>query len=1662
VALDSRTAFEEAVRHFPRWMDIRKRKHKSDGGKYLQSIINELDDIQAAIEDYKKDFFIINYIGKEDTVIDYLYVAEVGELQQDGFTLLAPLTKATFDVKEFYHADAPIALYQEGRLLFKVDEVSATDVVKYSRNGFTYTAKLSKVHIWNVIDEFAMFAGIERHENETNKQLLERTLLVFRNRTNSTELGLKNAIMNVVSNYADIAPGDIQIERPNEENLHKADEEFGTVVERLAQLNKDTYRTKQWDSSRWEHPFKKLDHVSPKWDEELKEITDGVGYNDSLKASLLSELENSGASDVRIDLYEKSDVRINEYIRDQRVEVNLDLQLKKYSNVLKPKEVEYKITAAETTDLTDSNVYIDCHRVTEGENEYYVADLVSNPTDVADVAVERGKLKPNTKYKLQLLSNAEYGEMNITKINLTNDGNQESLLKEKGAFKFNREGVLANSNVKLHADSTHDFKDYTNIRNLKTGFTLADVTKDGTVVLDVTGMEHQYIKAEFDSRETSIIRDRELVKVDNSFAMNDANQLVSTAEEGEIVIELACNQLYYEMDSGNAIVTKTIDGQVFPSEIWYEAKSEHLKFDKTKQVKVVIRKLGNDRPLVMNSISYARYDVEMKLQHGSFINTPLGSVIPSVPEAENVVIMTIRTYHGFSPTVNFIHVGSSLKNAMYETDVFQTGAVAYIDFDSNCKARLVELDSAGVAVATTDNFIAKNLYRNTRSTPVYLQIDTSGFVSIRRTTPVIDRFSYQGQMSNWIRLEPGQEVDTILIDGNVRTLMERVYINQLLQEGPFDRIYASRQLKGFIVQNGTEEKLVTLSREDISLSADAYTVHNLPYGSRGAFIVDSSNNVESIGTSHSQAFQFFYVFPSNTQEHIAYNKVRMLRSEMADVEIVDMFSPIIPPGKLMVYVISPVINSGLNAKVEFQKNDGRFEPWSLGKKKLRVQIEIDQQLSENYALEQLAVNQKFILSNNINLEEQLVINGQTVNLGEFIVIPPAGMRVIHENRSSQPEVFYAEEDGFNKLKYSNIASISSIKAGGITIPASDYQLLNEEGIIAWNNESLIGQEITVEYRYGVPRYITFIDLEKLYELVGYNVEAYRFQSSLYYRNIREDTLLTDTDAEKLEQADRVIASSSNPNFRVRIDNDVIRVTKINEEDYIAVKAGFFYQDGQELYHYANRNENLLERMSNIELINTERLSGSVKFNQQSKNFLPESSMKPRRNAVISIVDFINNDRISGLSRMDALTACDSFNHWNTFEMNISFDQGLNGMGMRFTQTSPEGYAAMDITKYLAKDTILSLYVEDQPGVLIAKERKHQGYSFNKSIFAVPFESLKEEAEFRYFIFNEDNYEEDAKYYLVVKSSGLVDDIIVKDYLPEKSIGSIHQKSISALGLDIEEHATINYIQKMLFDVDGNKLDRLEIAEDGTIKTGVNVDWGFTKVHEFKNDWGSCALREVDLVKDSYIRSGDRVGMIETEPIYIRNKSSLRSMIVKVNEMLTDATSGFRIEVYTSERSGGMYNLVAVEEDENVLVIPSGRLSNYIKVKVDMPPHKVINNLEVYSEYIETESPLRVGEYENGQLLTKIYDSGFEKHYSVKRFVADEIAQPEQIELSVRAFRQEGDRLVWTDWKPLVLNEDLTVTNSVEFEDYRFFQFQIALRSNLASIKLNNIELEVIR
>ena len=57
---------QRAVQFFPTWSDIRKRYKTSTGGKLIGSILEEVCELENAIKEYKKYYFLDNYEGCED------------------------------------------------------------------------------------------------------------------------------------------------------------------------------------------------------------------------------------------------------------------------------------------------------------------------------------------------------------------------------------------------------------------------------------------------------------------------------------------------------------------------------------------------------------------------------------------------------------------------------------------------------------------------------------------------------------------------------------------------------------------------------------------------------------------------------------------------------------------------------------------------------------------------------------------------------------------------------------------------------------------------------------------------------------------------------------------------------------------------------------------------------------------------------------------------------------------------------------------------------------------------------------------------------------------------------------------------------------------------------------------------------------------------------------------------------------------------------------------------------------------------------------------------------------------------------------------------------------------------------------------------------------
>jgi hypothetical protein len=153
--------------HFPRWMDIRRKINSSIGGSYLTAIAESVVDIQSAIDDYKKDFFIDNYTGDEDSILAFLYKVPIGTLEDiNSLSLVTPEYAITTNEDIFYNNDG-YAYYNDGNLYFKTEEQS----IVYSIDSYKSEGTAEKIHVWNIFDEFAIFLGLTRYQWETNKEL---------------------------------------------------------------------------------------------------------------------------------------------------------------------------------------------------------------------------------------------------------------------------------------------------------------------------------------------------------------------------------------------------------------------------------------------------------------------------------------------------------------------------------------------------------------------------------------------------------------------------------------------------------------------------------------------------------------------------------------------------------------------------------------------------------------------------------------------------------------------------------------------------------------------------------------------------------------------------------------------------------------------------------------------------------------------------------------------------------------------------------------------------------------------------------------------------------------------------------------------------------------------------------------------------------------------------------------------------------------------------------------------------------------------------------------------------------------------------------------------------------------------------------------------------
>lgn len=1679
-------------KHFPRWMDIR-RKLSSSGSLLLESISEESADIQSAIEDYKKDFFLDKYINNEDEILAFIYKANIGATDIKNVVLIDPDITIVTSQDEFYSIDN-VCLYSDGVLYFTKDYKE----VIYAIEGYKSSTSLEKLHVWNIFDEFAVFTGLKRFQWETNKQLLNRILNKSNRTINSSHNGLKEALLMNLCNLApNITKEDILIERPTPENLRKYYDEFETILDHLNEVNRDVYKNKKWDVDTWNFEIKSIDYMPHAWDIALKSYTNGIGDNDDLKVSIV---DNNSKTDATVSFYKKSKTMINAYIKNNNIKETFKLQLKKYENDLKADKVKYRLTASESKKIDTASTTFNFYEEKISKSKVLLQDIADDFLMGIKVT-DKSKLDLNYKYKLKFIPTNELGDFRIDELKQINNLIANNLIKEQSGFRFlddKKQGVSCGSTIK-HITEKYQYSSIDNAINTIEGFCIDDISTDAIFKVNLNGCANESLYYNYETNEVPIIYSN--IKRVNCFISNDT--IIPDTVEGDKFIEIdtMMNSLSMTIKGPYSIEYSINDNGINTfsdySNTSFDFKLDRFNMPQNIKIKVTLHNLS----CIISNIMYSKFDFKMTTDQGNFDYDINGSTLPAY-DANNLTI-TIRTYTGFSPILNYIYIGTKLTDKNYYGPIDfnpSNGSKLQVKYN-DCRLELTKLNKeTGAVIEVIEDYVPYKHYSSTiNNAQMELMLDDyTEIQKIEAKDCDIETMNYGANYIQYLlKLPANVSIAHIDISGAINKSIKNISLQNVLNDKGYpvqdNDFYAAKNIDEIIVFNKTNKSLryITLTRRDLfndynisSIFINTSKSNNI----KAKFIERDLNQVDfkrvTIANEFNSYFDFLTFTPMDSNIYTAINSYDVIFPIVDNISIVNTFTKGYDLSKQMFYTIES-LNEKYNASFANDANMVLDES--------TITIRRINKEDMNYNFETIVIEKELPLGTTVELPSVFMLaNKEQIELDRYIIMNHENIEYKTKNDAInniddflKTEVLYIDETGFNKLKYSNIDQIISITANGSLVSEGlDYKLLNKEGIILWLNKDLMLNNAVVQIKYYIKRatYLVF-DIDDLYEKINYTVNSLELNNEVKLEKIAANQEVDLNIYDSYKESDLTSVYCTEPGFVATIENDVLKFSKTLENNTVAVKTGFYYMDGNEYYMFADDNFDNIEKIDNIYLNNVIKENKSFILKQQTTNFITNSSMKLNVVGDIFNLNCINKD-IEGASKLNSITACESFNYWNVVASNLSITKGINGQGISIAaMNNTNGYAYIPISKFLTEEDkyILTFFLMgDSIKAFLGKERiiHSTNSKFNKeSVIDILSEINKSEIEDDVYEI-EFNHREDDNYYLIINNSGLIDDIIVIN--KSKYEVGMHKKNIDHLGLNIEENIYAEYNTRMfLTEKNGAKFDGTEITVDNNIINSSYVHWGFTSIKTINNynEFGKCILSNIGL--DQYnnkcvIKTESEIGSLITNPIYIGNVKIVKNLLFKINNVMFSNMKGFKVKVLTADNISSGFKEVSQHLD-NIGCINGDNLSSYIKLVVEMPPNKVINNIELFIEYLsnEVDTPADMSVL-SGIYTSKVLDAQYNERFLVKNInISDFNKNLKNYIFEVRASKENDEKTTWTNWKTITLknnfqeidNPDIiengNILNRIVFDGYRFFQFKLILKGEDASIKANYIDLEVI-
>lgn len=1690
---DYSNMIKRAIEFFPIWSDIRKRGTKSIGGMVVNSALEETLELEKAIQAYKDFYFLDKYQDKEEEVIAYVYAANVGTLEDLDNTSIIYNDQEyfiTLDIDEFY-SNETLAYYENGLIYIQEALYNKNNInsIILSVDDYKYTYTLERKHVWNIFDEFACFVGLERHTNESNTSLKERILFSTKNLGSNTEEGLKNAIMSeLIGMFPEMQSEEIEITKLTPESLTKPYKEFNSLLDMLSSINRDVLKDKRWDLDKWSYDFKSIAFLDNVWDDVVETYQNGIGHGDDLKVVIA---DNDTTTDADIVLYNKSTVKLDKYVADKHIKKNINFKLKRYENILNPIKAKYAIKASEAIDITHENIELSVFENNEKKESRKIEEIYKIGKGVT--SVDNSKITDDKPYRLEFYSDSNFDGMKISKAKVIYKHKttgeiieSRNLLKAAPGFSYNASGELVNTSIKKTVKSVNHFNQYENLADSKSGIVLASNRNEGKAVLNVSGLGLNLVNIDIENQLADI--PKSLIKY-NQFCFWREDELVfryDTNKERKFEIETEANIISFKLLEGDADVFIEIDGVTEYFKISgnrnVEIFSESSKLSPKKMKVTVIS--NSVITTKFSDFKYCCHTIDLKLQYGALIKDSEGYRLPNF--AVNSLIVSMSSKTSSSPVLKSIYIGADIRQLRYKTEVIESrpNTNRIIEIKSNCLADLLHVDVVGNTVSKTENYVPTTSYKAVQD-DAWIRLNTDEYESIKEITTsvgAIHVIEESGKLYYNISLKMGQTVNSVIIDGVKNVPAKTITLEKMIQsyiphfDKETDRIYACKLCKGLLVaDNDPDNPKLTIvnikSNIFTGINASYYKFTKLP-NTLGIVFNNDTSEIHSSETN--LPFNSISFMPGGTKVYQAINEANIYTGEVRGIKILNNFSPILNSSALMYYQVEP-FESNVKYEVKFSstiESDNSFDDllnWSVGLKDIAIKTPIDLSNTENYEISELEVTDEVLLSRHIELQKSYKIgDNREVFTNRYMIIPESGT-VLYERYSDNQnqslivqEEIIMEEDGFTKLAYSNIDEMLytgfSPYSGSNELLVKDFELLKDEGIILWTNKDYINASRKVYLRYTIKNPIAILlDEDLLYKAIGYNVDAYDEVGRFKIAGVDDGYRFDLRQIDNYQDVDMVYTICSSPAFQADGFNDILTFKKTVNRDTILVRTGYYYINGKEYYLFPSKDEIVLDEEKYIDMENVELSGEEITLFKRTDNYVRNSEMLFRGMNELYNFD-ASKSQVKGVSAINSITACDSFNSWNVFGTKMVLKDGLNQLGISFMPEIPNGYAYIELTDYLEKgDNYLSFWAEKSLEVFIGEEKKYLGLNFPDSIsIKIGQEIPYRDDEIRTITIKQDD---NKKYYLIVKGQGTIDDIILSNDI---SSISAHTKNIDLLGLSINEGFKQGQKHRVFLNSNKDAINKgAALTKDGYVKTASNMYWGISplKSYDSKEDFATCSTENIHF-ENSYVRTGRTEGYIETAPIYLDNPMTIKRVIIKANEIGFDDMRGFKIQILSSNTREGVYMPINTFND-NYGYVYGDALLKYIKIKVTMPDNKFLNNLNIYAEYKSTEANApKVLMPSSGELITKIYDAQYSTDYRIREISIADISNINDVEIQVRASKEDYSADVWHPWQTLELKHNLTLKNELKFYGTRFFQIKVLLKTSNAFIKINNIDIEV--